>query len=930
MKRFFFFTLLFAGAASAQQMPYFPVDNYAPTSGAQTIAAPFGMVAPTNVATPVTVSQTAQINFVAGTRLALHPGFSAGSFSGNGYFHGQIGTAPDFEVVFIEPNQNTPYVGQFEKLEMGVRLPAVIEQRVNDFLANTPGGLNPFDPEQISIEANFTNGVNSHMVYGFYYDEFIRDPNAMVPFAPANWITQATDYHWRIRFAPPSVGNWYCTVSIRLNNALGYAYAVNGLYFQCIPSSNEGWLEKGNNNWYLRYSGSNHSFFALGQNISWNDLQSFYGGSEPDPNYPVLKSGYLDILDRIISLSDNGGNMVRSVNVGNAYELELTRLGNYADRMDRAWELDRLFELCEQRNMKVSMQCANLRFGDESGNFGWYDNPYHTQIPLSDKKDFFTNAIAKSYFIKKLRYFLSRWGYSTSLGILAVSGEIDGHFNNYKNDHTLQENQTIWHNDLLGFAKSLMDYRSLLTTTSYTSAIRGSDYHRNANFQLRTPFDLDMCDITTMHTYHAERRANLMRLDEFEEGGFNPGLHTTWKNKPTYFEELGIATNPDGLGADPDDLYTCSDVTYHNDLWATSFMGGLGTGFNWWQPNNNAYRSANFPPVKAFFDDINFEATAFEKPDFWDDHSSDDHKNSTIETYYIRNKSGSQIIGWVHNPTNYWGNIILNCMDRHNNNPDITKINDDDQPASPQPIPTHTKYEIHGVNNLENFTFQLYHTRFPGGLYSSTTEHSNIFGTLKPEFETGPNDWAYKAFTSGHGFRTDNQITTDTLLCSDDTVEVIGNYVADTLETMHYHWNFGNGQISEERNTTVIYTEPGTYLVTLIVSDSTGWADTLQQYIVKPEPCVSARRAEYANFYSPTWNIYPNPTNTNLAVVFDSTWAENVTIELYSMDGNLVITHDKNTNESIVLSVLGLRPGFYFLIAKDKIHLEVKKVVIER
>src|SRR6185436_10666053 len=145
----------------AQQIPYIPVDNYFPSTvnQSQTINAPYGITSPTSPTAPVDVSGSAQINFIAGQRVQLHDGFHAGGFTTNGYFRAQIGTAADFDVVFFQPNQNTPSVGQYEKLEMGVQLPVSLEQQVNDFLTDPNTGINPFDPDQISVEAQFNRGA---------------------------------------------------------------------------------------------------------------------------------------------------------------------------------------------------------------------------------------------------------------------------------------------------------------------------------------------------------------------------------------------------------------------------------------------------------------------------------------------------------------------------------------------------------------------------------------------------------------------------------------------------------------------------------------------------------------------------------------------------------------------------------------------------
>jgi hypothetical protein len=925
MKRFFFFAaLLFASAASAQQMPYFPIDNYAPTSGAHTVSAPFGMVTPTNILTPVNISQTAQIDFIAGTRLHLNNGFSAGSFSGNGYFHGQIGTASDFEVVFMTPNQNTPIVGQFEKLEIGMNLPSAVEQQVNDFLANSTGGLNPFDPDQISVEALFTNGIESYTVYGFYYDEFIRDPNAMAPFVPANWIPQPTDYHWRIRFAPPRLGNWFCSISIRLLNATTFSYAVNNLFFQCVPSGNKGWLKKGNDNWHLEYSRSGDSFFALGQNIGYNDTVIFNGGYQyTQTNYPISKSGYLDVLNWVANLADNGGNMVRFSNLPASFELEKDHLNNYSDRLNRAWELDKMFELCEQKGMKISFSFQDKKFqGGNDPDFNWANNPYHTQLPnVSYPDDFFTDPDAKKIFKKKMRYFFSRWGYSTSLGIFALMSEINLNKEEYRdNGADMNTEHYSWQLDMITYAKSLTNFRPLLTTSSYGNGYPPRDFD---------PCVFDICDITSLHWYKSERKVNIERFQEFNRSvPFVKGTHVLWPDKPTYFQEMGVE-HVSGDNYDTGDMDNCSDVSYHNALWATAFMGGFGTGFQWWAWHNNSYRQQNYPALGAFFNDIDFHNFKFKYPDFWDDAIAQRH--STIETFYIRDEHGRRVMGWVHNSTYWWGNIIQNCYDRYNNLPDPAA--DDDDPSSPQTLPLATRFEVHGLNNLENYNLEWFETRNNGGLFQTEVWQTNIGGTMKPIYQGSDPfyyapDWAFKAYRAFNNFRQSNEITTDTLLCWQDTFVANGNHALDSLKNFRYHWNFGNGQQSDERNTMTIYKQSGAYLVTLIVSDSLGWSDTLKQYIVKPEPCIASRITAPSDENVFSWNAFPNPVSSALSLKFDSTWAPTVLIELYSVDGKCIIRQSHSRDKKEPLPVNNLPAGYYILKVTDEIRSDSKQIII--
>jgi hypothetical protein len=779
----------------------------------------------------VTSVAKAQTNFIAIQRVELCDEFFQGEFANENY---QIQMPSGFGVAFLYPNLHTASVGQFEKLELGVQLPDSIEQKINTFLNDGVGGINPFDPGQISIEARFKNELLSYTVYGFYYDDFIRDAAAIQSYPdghseqaiPAHWISQPTNYHWRIRFAPPLQGNWNCSISIRIANEKMPSCQVNDISFDCTGFVNQGWLKKGKDNWHLAFSGSDSGFFALGQTIAWCD-PIFRGGCPLCPGFIHLhQDGFLDVLDYIADLGEQGGNMVRVATIPLCWDFEFEHINNYNNRLDRAWELDQLFQLCEQKQIKISLDLLFFSTSPDNPNpiFRWDHNPYHTQIPgVNYPEDFFTNASAKEMFKRKLRYFLSRWGYSTSLGILTLTGETDGWAYHETSSSVIDRDQVEWYAEMLPFAKAQVNYRPLLNTTSYVN-IHG--HHPSA-------FDLDDCDITSMHSYHAEREVNIRRFNELNNQAFDKGAHGLWPDKPTYFQEMGIATDP-GQGGDPLDIEGCSDINFHNSLWATAFMGSFGTGFPWWQWFNSDYRRDNYPALKTFFDDVNFQTETFKYPGFWDNAKQFDfnHSTSQCETFYITNANGHRAMGWIHNSTSWWGNIDQNCTDRNKNK--MFKQKDDDAPDSPLVLKNSLTVEISGLNNGKIYAIDYYNTRGNGGKSYSATKHANIFGTLKPNWTGTSADLAFKAYRTENNLSACNTFCADTLFCWQDTIEAQGNYESDSLHSFHYHWDFGNGQQSNERNAQAIYNSPGAYLVTLVVSDSLGWCDTLQQYIIKP------------------------------------------------------------------------------------------------
>jgi gliding motility-associated-like protein len=126
--------------------------------------------------------------------------------------------------------------------------------------------------------------------------------------------------------------------------------------------------------------------------------------------------------------------------------------------------------------------------------------------------------------------------------------------------------------------------------------------------------------------------------------------------------------------------------------------------------------------------------------------------------------------------------------------------------------------------------------------------------------------------------------TTDETNCNSLTVYFKASYNSGTT----YNWNFGDGTgtTSPIKNPFYTYSNPGTYLVTLIVSDATGAKDTLQKSIL-----VVYNQCEtlfIPNVFSPDGN-----GNNDLFTVTAEGF-KNYEIEIYDRWGLKVFKSDDN------------------------------------
>lgn len=165
----------------------------------------------------------------------------------------------------------------------------------------------------------------------------------------------------------------------------------------------------------------------------------------------------------------------------------------------------------------------------------------------------------------------------------------------------------------------------------------------------------------------------------------------------------------------------------------------------------------------------------------------------------------------------------------------------------------------------------------------------------------------------------------ETINC-DDTIKLMG-IDGDTTSFSNYHWDFGNGQSSDSKSVNIHYNQPGTYLVTLYLTNSIGVTDTLSKtYTVLN--CNNARYSSHnisQNNYGDI-KIYPNPSSGKFNITLsNSNLMSNIII--YDMIGNEIMQKNNIQELSFLIDLSSYPKGLYFIqLEKDK-HFIFNKLV---
>lgn len=133
-----------------------------------------------------------------------------------------------------------------------------------------------------------------------------------------------------------------------------------------------------------------------------------------------------------------------------------------------------------------------------------------------------------------------------------------------------------------------------------------------------------------------------------------------------------------------------------------------------------------------------------------------------------------------------------------------------------------------------------------------------------------------------------------------------GNQITFTnssANATNFYWNYGDGNTSTSANPTHLYTEPGSYTVTLI-ADKCGISDTISQII----NITSLGINEIAN--TKNFIVYPNPSTTILNVKQEL--SNNIIYKIVSITGQIIQTGTINNSEKQI-NISSLIEGVYFL-----------------
>ena len=446
---------------------------------------------------------------------------------------------------------SAPEVACYERVELTVDLTATYN--------------NPFDPEEIALDARVTlPDGKSVSVPGF-----LDRPYQRVLTNGQEVLTACGDPAWRVRFAPALPGVYTAVVAVRDRTGRRESKPVR---FTATPGRDPGFVRvSARDRRYFEFD-SGQTYFPIGENICWGH-----------------KRGTFDYDDWLPALGRAGGNYTRFWLSPCWFTFALERPGKPEQGfgmgqfdLGNAWRLDYALDLAKKSGIRV-MVCIDsfniLR--DKPQHDCWKDSPHNAAKggPLQKPADFWTSDEMDRLYRNKLRYLVARYGADTAVFSWEFWNEVDCIGASYATEPV-----RAWHERMARYLRGIDPYRHLITTSYGRS---------DGDPAIDTLPELDY--VQTHHYSSPDIVATLARK-QAEKVGYN---------KPHYVGEIGADSGGARFVDDPE------GVQVHDPLWVTLATGGSGLAAPWyWELVHTSNLYGLFGAAARFAADIDWPAEA--------------------------------------------------------------------------------------------------------------------------------------------------------------------------------------------------------------------------------------------------------------------------------------------------------------------------------
>jgi Secretion system C-terminal sorting domain len=415
------------------------------------------------------------------------------------------------------------------------------------------------------------------------------------------------------------------------------------------------------------------------------------------------------------------------------------------------WAFDSILDVARDNDIYVQLCIDPYPPIVAYENFIWGAHPYVTNFiepnspnrPYDVKQFFYQNGNDSIkdqgvfyYWKRKYKYIMARWGYSVNLAIVEPFNEPDQMLSYRWGDHTHNDNNTLcpenrlvwpadpllpvryndWLTDIIGYVRDSVNFsdpvssplgesRQLFLTGTGSWGSTGPDFL----LPCKNP-KLDLIDVHHGMYWGEGELRNAFNASQDYRNTYTSVVNGNTIKKPFHQGEsnyyaLGYYVDgPDTFEVETSDIFSNYDVSFHNELWASTFFGNFGAASTWhwkrvfwfddnamptppadapiggnpgnqWQQSFSnvlgdtnrldvgipgGYPIANktvyhhFKPLTDMLSNPDWQSYNFFAGNYTPHKVFDD--TNKLECYYLMNADSNLAIGWVHNLNAYWEN----------------------------------------------------------------------------------------------------------------------------------------------------------------------------------------------------------------------------------------------------------------------------------
>jgi len=498
------------------------------------------------------------------------------------------------------------------KLEIGVTLPANVQEKINNFLKKVETDksekLNPFLEWEVDVEYTFTHAESGFVqpLDAFFFVDYDRNMRKN------DWVELTTKDPFRARFCPTKTGEWIYTAVLKVN---GKQVATSDkMRFTVVDKGAHGFTKVHPNKRNIELD--KRIIIPIGHNLvaPVNGVDT-YSADPKKTNKAAKPDDWVRYHKDLSDYNKLGGHYFRVVQTAWSSLIEFEEKGNYYDRLHYAWEQDKVLDFCDQNGMMINF---NFLFQEPMMNFGQYHTAiwdwshygieqdlktytYYPQDPYpaycyndsmgKQPHQMFTEEDDLKYHEQRMRYYISRYGYSTSIMMfefLSESWHLDQYYPGESFEMLDDEQGKIVREALLNYNKRMAEYIKinmqhkdhLIGLHAYDNKIH---WQNPVAMQILDPSgELEIIDVVGFSTYKNEPQRLVItknergtQVDENENSFYkkNTEFWAAYGKPVMHFEQGSVS---DAIGANE-----ASNFTPHNiDVRTIGFTGCTGL-FAW-------------------------------------------------------------------------------------------------------------------------------------------------------------------------------------------------------------------------------------------------------------------------------------------------------------------------------------------------------------